>query len=72
MSQQGTPLGLTTPLNHARMSAGTFSYWPLSKACAVLASAARTAVTICRPSAFSRFMESMDSRRRLFVIQFPY
>ena len=32
MSQQGTPFGATTPLNQARMSAGTFSYCPLSKA----------------------------------------
>src|SRR6201992_244127 len=32
MSQQGTPFGATTPLNQARISGGTFSYCPLSKA----------------------------------------
>src|SRR5476651_338763 len=50
MSQQGTPLGLTTPLNQARISAGTFSYCPRSKACAALANATMTAITmIWRP-----------------------
>src|ERR1019366_5201539 len=39
MSQQGTPFGAITPLNQARMSAGTFSYCPLSKARAAPASA---------------------------------
>src|ERR1700684_388596 len=43
MSQQGTPFGAITPLNQARISAGTFSYWPLSKASAVPAHAQQAA-----------------------------
>src|SRR6266436_6275334 len=43
MSQQGTPFGAITPLNQARMSAGTFSYCPLSKAKAAPASMGRHA-----------------------------
>src|SRR3954447_14449454 len=38
-SQQGTPFGAVTPLNQARMSGGTLSYCPLSKASAAPVSA---------------------------------
>src|SRR3954468_6319793 len=68
MSQQGTPLGLTTPLNQARMSAGTFSCWPLSNACAALTSIAATVTTTIQQRArmwFSSWVVSRAASHRL-------
>jgi hypothetical protein len=69
MSQQGTPFGAITLLNQARMSGGTWSYWPLSNAnaalvCAIVAANQTHSASLCMrtPPCVARRLRAIASR----------